>query len=69
MNSCDYGHQTPAEIRVLPVGGGGNALLCHRHYLVEMDFRRYRNRDLDDACKFDLPAWEDLEVYEWEIAE
>ena len=64
MNGCDHGHQTPHEVRLLPIGGGGNAILCRPHFLEEMLRRKQRNETLHPADKWTLPKWESLEVYE-----
>ena len=32
VNHCDHGHATRDEVRVLPTSGGGNTILCRRHY-------------------------------------
>ena len=49
------------EVRVLPLGGGANLIVCEVCYDHEMRYRRGRN--LYDAHKFDLPMWDQLEVY------
>lgn len=51
INSCDYGHQTPEQVRVLPMGAGGNLIVCRGHYAVEAKGRE------------DCPRWEELKVY------
>lgn len=57
-------HDRPcSEIRVLPVGGGGNALVGLASYRQEIAFRKGRNRELGDAERFDLPTWDSLRVY------
>ena len=66
LNSmCDGSHCkcSDGEVRLLPYGGGGNMIYCHACYLHEMSYRRQRNRDLGDPNAFQLPKWEDLEVY------
>lgn len=63
MNTCDHGHDTTHEVRLLPYGGGGNIIVCLTHYNVEMKYRRERNRELGDANQFDLPTWHALKVY------
>lgn len=63
-NSCDHGHQTSQEVRLLPLGAGGNVIICLDHFCDEITFRRERNRNLDKECQFDLPAWEDLVIYD-----
>lgn len=61
-------HDRPCtEIRVLPVGGGGNALVGLASYRQEIAFRKERNRELGDAERFDLPSWDSLRVY-WTAA-
>lgn len=58
-------HDRPcSEIRVLPVGGGGNALVGLVSYRQEMAFRRDR---IAAGVPFDLPTWESLAVY-WTTA-
>lgn len=64
QNDCDMGHNTPAEIRKLPLGGGSNALLCYRCYQTEMNWRKEQNKDLTPDCQFDCPSWFSLEVVE-----
>ena len=57
---CDYGHSVSSEVRVLPVSSEfGNLILCHRHYLTELRFRR------DDGWTDpeSHPEWESLRVY------
>lgn len=61
----DFGYTTK-ELRVLPCGGDGNILCSKRGYLREIEGRKERNRQLADDCKFDLPKWEDLRVYDKE---
>lgn len=63
-NSCDHGHQTCDEIRSLPIGGGGNVLVCKKHYNKEMEFRRER---ISCGIPFDLPSWEKLTLYLQEL--
>jgi len=60
-NSCDYDHQTTHEVRLLPTGGVGNMILCHRHYVLEM---AYRNGRVANGVPFELPEWEELKVYD-----
>jgi hypothetical protein len=71
MNTCDHNHQTDTEIRKLPLNekDHSNLLLCYRHFLGEMMFRRERNKELSDDAKFLLPRWESLDVYEKAIME
>jgi len=52
------------EVRVLPTGADSNAILCWACYKHEMAFRRDRNRELSPDCRFDLPDWSSLKVYD-----
>jgi len=63
--NCDNEHckKPNSEIRILPTGGDSNALLCYSCYLHEIAFRKERNKDLADDCKFKLTPWEDLRIY------
>lgn len=61
---CDgSGPHEGCEVRVLPVGGDGNAILCKACFVREIAFRRERNEELTEGSKFDLPAWDRLKVY------
>ena len=61
MNHCDHDHETRDTIRRLPIGGGAAVLLCHKHYEVEMAFRRMRTKQTG-TDKWEFPAWASLEV-------
>lgn len=62
--NCDnfYCLNPKSEVRVLPTGPDSNAILCHNCYLIELDYRRYRNREANKKL-FSLPQWEALTVY------
>ena len=64
-NSCDGGHLTNMEVRLLPLNKdqGSNLIVCFNHYLEEIKWRKMRNIALGDFAKFDLPTWESLEIY------
>lgn len=66
---CDNVHCTrpDGEVRTLPVGTDGNALLCRTCFNLEIHFRRERNQHLEDSCKFPLPLWDALSIY-WQPA-
>lgn len=55
----DHGDEC-REVRILPIGGGGNILCGRRGYEREMRFRRDR---IKDGVPFDLPSWDSLKVY------
>jgi hypothetical protein len=65
MNTCDHGHDTKDEIRSLPISeGGGNALLCKKHFLAEMKYRREMVADgVWTNENTDFPTWESLKIY------
>ena len=63
---CDGGFcrsNKAQELRRLPTGGEGAAILCQACYQQEMGWRRDRNKELDADVRYDLPTWESLEVY------
>ena len=68
--NCDGGHCTSkqGEVRVLPLSRqlsvSGNLILCRACFNNEIEWRKGRNRELGKFARFDLPAWEELEVYE-----
>lgn len=60
--SCDGDVCTSAagETRKLPIGGGGNLLLCRACFDHEMAYRR--ELEEDGRGKQDIPEWGDLEI-------
>lgn len=52
------------QVRVLPVGGQSNMILCRKCFDYEILYRRDRNRKLSKDCQFALPSWDDLKVYQ-----
>ena len=57
---CDgSGPHWGASIRFLPIGGGGNILVCRGCFQHEMNFRRER---IAVGVPFDLPDWNDLRI-------
>jgi hypothetical protein len=50
-----------SETRILPIGGGGNLIVGRQSYEREM---RWRKQRIDDGVPFDLPAWNDLAIYQ-----
>lgn len=51
------------EVRVLPLGGDGNIILCFNCYVHEMKFRLEANKTLSPDCQFDMFVWTDLTIY------
>jgi hypothetical protein len=66
-NYCDgSGPHTPGDVKLLPTGGDGNAILCRACWLSEIRWRQGRNRQLGQFAKFTLPSWEDGKPYDTE---
>lgn len=65
---CDgSGPCCAGEVRVLPLGKNphhGNLILCRNCHWREIEFRKDRNTELAPDCRFDLPTWETLNVYQ-----
>lgn len=65
QNNCDgSGPHVEGTVKLLPTGGGGNAILCRACWIREVQWRAERNRTLGDFAKFDLPTWDSGKVYE-----
>lgn len=62
---CDGSHcrSSLGEVRVLPIGGGANLIVCPACHEHELGWRRQRNHELGRPA-FLLPAWDTLEVYD-----
>lgn len=61
---CDgSGPCSAGEVRVLPTGGEGNAILCKSCFHRELAWRKERNRELSKDCQFKLPEWDSLNIY------
>lgn len=68
MNHCDHGHGTREEVRLLPTSGGdyhGNMIVCHMHYLHELNYRRGMGARGSAEHNFNpFPEWNDLKIDE-----
>ncbi len=64
--NCDGGHccTETGEVRVLPLPGGANLILCMTCYAREMQWRKERNRELSTDAQYDRPVWSDLTIYD-----
>lgn len=64
--NCDGGRcvRSDGEVRVLPLGGDSNVILCDMCFHREIRFRAERNRKVGKAARFSLPDWQDLEIYD-----
>ena len=56
------------EVRLLPTGGDGNAILCEFCFRREIRWRRERNLELSKDCQFDTPLWIACKVYGKEVS-
>lgn len=63
-NCCGSGPHVIGAVRVMPIGGGGNLILCSACWKRELRWREERNRELDEFAKFDLLPWKDAKLYE-----
>lgn len=65
-SNCDGSgpHSINPEVRVLPIGEDSNAVLCIACYDREIQWRQDRNLTTCSECKYDLPTWSSLKVYE-----
>lgn len=55
------------EVRKLPMSRdpmGGNLILCKTCFLHEIAWRGERNEELEGDVRFQLPKWDELEVYQ-----
>lgn len=64
-NYCDHGHETTQPVKLLPYGGGGNMIVCHHHFLLEIAHRREFKTNTDPTFEM-FPSWENLKTYETE---
>lgn len=65
--NCDGSHclSETGEVRLLPLGAKpehGNLIMCHTCFIYEMGWRADQNAAWE-CINYDLPAWQDLEVY------
>lgn len=51
------------EVRVYPLGGGGNLILCRACWIHENSYRRSRVADGMEADAYPQENWETAEVY------
>ena len=62
--NCEgIGPHTLGEVRVLPADDGEVVILCRQCVSCVNAWKALKNERLTPDCKYDLPAWEDLEVY------
>ena len=63
--NCDEGHCSfsQGEVKLLPLPGDANLILCRSCHSHEIRWRRERNRELSQEARFPLPEWESLTKY------
>ena len=64
-NNCDGGHCRHAhgEVRLYPLGGGANLILCAACWQHENAYRRERGRDTGAPERWPLLDWNTAEIY------
>lgn len=51
------------QVRVLPIGGGGNLIVCQACFNHEMNYRKEVNQKHKISNEFDIVVWNDLKIY------
>jgi hypothetical protein len=64
-NNCSGNHCTSdtSEVRVYPLGGGGNLILCHACWAHENRYRFNRGVAHGDKTAFPQLNWGSAEIY------
>jgi len=62
IHSCDQGHLTIEEVRVLPISKHSNLIICNKHFEREMRYRKEQAKTYGKE-NFEFPKWEDLKIY------
>jgi hypothetical protein len=52
------------EVRVYPLGGGGNQIFCMACFANENAFRYRRGRETREPQNWPIVTWADAEVYQ-----
>ena len=62
--NCDHNRCTSpnGEVRLFPIGGGGNMILCRACYRIEFVYliERIANESIEP---FEIPMWSELKKY------
>jgi hypothetical protein len=63
--NCDGGtaHSSNPEVRVYPLGGGGNLILCRLCWDHENKWRAQRTKEVGDKTAWPQVDWNTAEVY------
>lgn len=63
--NCDgSGPCSEGSVKLLPLGGGANLILCKNCWNREMEYRKTRNLSLGTFAQYDIVRWEDGKLYE-----
>lgn len=65
-DNCDGDHCLlgNGEVRVVPLAGDANLILCENCVTHEMAWRKQRNKELAPDARYDILSWAALKVYE-----
>jgi hypothetical protein len=63
--NCSGGHcrSETGPVKVYPLGGGGNLILCRACWAHENDYRRQRGLDTRAPENFPVLDWDGAELY------
>lgn len=63
--NCDGGHcrADTGEVRVYPLGGGANLILCRACVAHENAYRAERGRDTGRPADWPVLQWDELAIY------
>jgi hypothetical protein len=63
--NCDGGHcrEPKGQVRVYPLGGGANLILCRACCEHENYYRAQRSRDVGEPDKWPRHEWSECEIY------
>ena len=63
--NCDGGYcqEATSEVRVYPLGGGANLILCHACWAHENRYRHERGREQNRPQDWPQVNWQTAEVY------
>ena len=64
-NMCDGNHclHATGEVRLYPLGGGGNLILCYACFAVENQYRRTQGKWIGRPEEWPQVEWSTAEVY------
>lgn len=64
-NNCDGGtaHSSNPQVRVYPLGGGGNLILCRLCWDHENRYRCWRGTETGRHQDWPVESWDHSEIY------